>query len=135
MSEFSREGELLFSASFPPEVESYRAFRFPWRGEPQRGRGGGGERPALVAERVGGGEEGLVRAYASWNGATEVASWELLGGSDPKGGIMHTLGEVVEKEGFETAIEVRTSEPHVGVRARDASGRVLGTSSAIKPGN
>ena len=129
MSEFSREGELLFSASFPPEVESYRAFRFPWRGEPKR------ERPALVAERVGGaeGEEGLVRAYASWNGATEVASWEILGGSDPKGG-MHSLGEVVEKEGFETALEVSTTEPYVGVRARDASGRVLAYSRTIKPG-
>jgi hypothetical protein len=124
MSEFSREGELLFSASFPPEVESYRAFRFPWRGQPAR------ERPALVAERVG--EEGLVRAYASWNGATEVASWELLAGSDPRR--MNPVGEV-PREGFETAIEVRTSEPYVGVRARDASGRVLGTSRAIKPGN
>jgi hypothetical protein len=133
MSEFSREGELLFSASFPPEVESYRAFRFPWRGEPQRGRGGrgGGERPALVAERVGGGEEGLVRAYASWNGATEVASWEVLAGSDPRR--MNPVGEV-PREGFETAIEVRTSEPYVGVRARDASGRVLAYSKAIKPG-
>jgi hypothetical protein len=41
----------------------------------------------------------------------------------------------VPREGFETAIEVRTSEAYVGVRARDQSGRVLGTSSAIKPGN
>ena len=143
MSEFSREGELLFSASFPPEVESYRAFRFPWRGEPQRRRGGrggggrggrgggrgGGERPALVAERVGGGEEGLVRAYASWNGATEVASWELLGGSDPR-----RMNPVVEvpREGFETAIEVSTAEPYVGVRARDALGRVLAYSKPVE---
>ena len=58
MSEFSREGELLFSASFPEEVESYRAFRFPWRGQPKR------ERPALSAERVegGGAEEQIGRA-------------------------------------------------------------------------
>src|SRR5215218_7020265 len=33
-SEFSRDGELLFDAAFPPLVESYRAFRFPWSGHP-----------------------------------------------------------------------------------------------------
>jgi hypothetical protein len=33
-SEFSRDGELLFSANFPPKVESYRASRFPWRESP-----------------------------------------------------------------------------------------------------
>jgi hypothetical protein len=47
---------------------------------------------------------------------------------------MNPVGEV-PREGFETAIEVSTAEPYVGVRARDQSGRVLGTSSAIKPGN
>ena len=34
LSEFGRDGELLFDARFPPEVESYRAFRFPWSGQP-----------------------------------------------------------------------------------------------------
>ena len=34
-SEFSRDGELLFDACFPSEVESYRAFRFPWKGQPE----------------------------------------------------------------------------------------------------
>jgi hypothetical protein len=34
-SEFSKHGELLFDASFPSELESYRAFRFPWKGQPQ----------------------------------------------------------------------------------------------------
>src|SRR5215216_3085750 len=32
-SEFSEDGELLFDASFPSELESYRAFRFPWKGQ------------------------------------------------------------------------------------------------------
>ena len=72
-SEFSRDGELLFEASFPPEVESYRAFRFPWRGEPQT-------RPAVVAET---GEGDEVEIYVSWNGATEVATWRVLAGPGP----------------------------------------------------
>src|SRR5215217_1769024 len=41
LSEYSRDGDLLFNASFPPEVESYRAFRFPWSGQPD-------EDPALA---------------------------------------------------------------------------------------
>ncbi|MBA3790084.1 MAG: arylsulfotransferase family protein, partial [Rubrobacter sp.] len=36
-SEFSKEGELLFDANFPPEAESYRAFRFEWIGRPSNG--------------------------------------------------------------------------------------------------
>jgi hypothetical protein len=34
VSEFSGDGEMLFDARFPPECESYRAFRFPWSGYP-----------------------------------------------------------------------------------------------------
>ena len=41
-SEFHEEGELLFDANFPPGVESYRAFLFPWVGRP-------GDRPAVAA--------------------------------------------------------------------------------------
>jgi hypothetical protein len=37
------------------------------------------------------------------------------------------------REGFETVITVKTTEPYVGVRAVDASGKVLGSSRAIKP--
>ena len=33
-SEFAEDGDLLFSARLPAEVESYRAFRHPWIGRP-----------------------------------------------------------------------------------------------------
>jgi PAS domain-containing protein len=67
-SEFGRDGKLLFSASFPTETESYRAFRSAWGGQPD------GD-PAITAE-LGPDEE--VTLYASWNGATEVAAWKVL---------------------------------------------------------
>jgi hypothetical protein len=121
-SEFSGDGELLFDANFPPEVESYRAFRFPWSGHPS-------DDPAVAAEP---GPDGEVTLYASWNGATEVATWQVLAGADPDR--LRTVGSVA-RAGFETTIAVRTAEPYVGVRARDRSGRALGTSRAIKPGN
>src|SRR5215216_5173057 len=123
-SEFSREGDLLFNATFPPEVESYRAFRFPWSGQP------GDEEPAVAVEA---GSADEMRLYASWNGATEVASWQVVAGSSPDK--LEPVGSSAPKEGFETAIRVNTSEPYVGVQARDGSGRVLGTSRAVKPIN
>jgi hypothetical protein len=121
-SEFSRDGKLIFDASFPPEVESYRAFRFPWKGYPQ-------DDPALAAKR---GPDGKVTLYASWNGATEVASWEVLAGSNPDQ--LEPAGSTPRK-GFETVITLDTKEPYVGVRAKDGSGRVLGTATPVRLGD
>jgi Arylsulfotransferase (ASST) len=119
-SEFSKDGELLFSANFPTETESYRAFRFQWSGQPD-------DEPAVAAES-GPGEE--VALYASWNGATDVATWEVLAGPNPDA--LQAVASAPSK-GFETAITLETTEAYVGVRAKNASGRVLGTSGAVKP--
>jgi hypothetical protein len=126
-SEYSRDGDLLFNASFPPEVESYRAFRFPWSGQPD-------DDPAIAAESE---SDGNVTVYASWNGATEVASWQVLAGPGPDR--LKPVGGATPREGFETAITVRTAGPYVSVQAKDRSGRVLGTSkpqsdTSHKPG-
>ena len=118
-SEFTSDGDLVFDASFPPLVESYRAFRFPWSGHPS-------DRPVAVAERA---SEEEVRVYASWNGATQVATWEVLAG--PRSGQLESLVSV-PREGFETAMLVRTKKPYVVVRAKDRSGRVLGATEAVK---
>jgi hypothetical protein len=126
-SEFSNGGELLFSASFPPKVESYRAFRFPWRAHPSE------EEPAVAAERgPAEEEEEEVTLYASWNGATEVASWQVLAGSDPER--LRAVGSAARREGFETAMVVGSAEQrYFSVQARDSSGRVLGASEAVRP--
>jgi Arylsulfotransferase (ASST) len=121
-SEFSYEGKLLFNAYFRPEHVSYRAFRFPWVGQPS-------ENPAVVAET---GPDGKVTVYSSWNGATEVASWQVLAGPNPER--LKSVGSA-PKDGFETAITVHTAEPYVGVQAKDRSGRVLGISKVVKVGN
>jgi hypothetical protein len=122
-SEFSRDGELLFSGSFPPDFSptdlSYRAFRLPWSGHPV-------DRPAAAATRA---SKDKVRIYASWNGATEVTAWEVLAG--PDAGRLEPLGSV-PRDGFETAMLAQTSGPYVAVRAEDRSGEVLGTSEPVK---
>ena len=122
LSEFSHEGGLLFNGAFPTEGESYRAFRFPWKGQPK-------DDPALVARR-GHGDE--VTLYVSWNGATEVATWQVLAGPSPD-----SLEEVASapRKGFETAIVLRTTETYVGVQAKDRSDRTLGASKSLKLGS
>jgi hypothetical protein len=112
-SEFSRGGELLFHAAFAPWGESYRAFRLPWSGRPD-------DDPTVTTA---GGRKGKTTLYASWNGATEVAAWQVFAGPGPD-----ELAPVnsVPRRGFETVIEVETAEPYVGVRAEDRSGRPMG---------
>jgi arylsulfotransferase ASST len=119
-SEYSKEGELLFDLQFSGETQSYRAFRQEWSGRPA-------EVPAVAAEK---GKGDKVNVYASWNGATEATTWRVLAGPNPE-----DLGPVgsVPWEGFETAMAIRTDEPYVAVRAEDDSGRVLGTSEAVRP--
>ena len=117
-SEFTKHGGLLFSASLPPKDASYRAFRFPWSGHPS-------DQPVAVAERV---SEEEVRVFASWNGATQVATWEVLAGPSPN---QLKSSRSVPRNGFETAMLVRTAEQHIVVRAKHRSGRVLGTSAPV----
>jgi hypothetical protein len=122
ISEFSEDGEMLFDATLLRKNESYRAFRFSWSARPS-------DQPAAVAERV---SEEEVRVYASWNGAAEVATWEILAARHQ--GRLKSLGQV-PRNGFETAMVVRTSDPYVAVRAKDSSGRALGTSKVLRPGS
>jgi hypothetical protein len=119
LSEFSRDGKLIFDANFTPELESYRAFRFPWKGQPE-------DVPALVGES---GPEDKVTLYVSWNGATGASTWEVLAGGDPDK--LEPVGSVPRK-GFETVLTLKTDEPYVAVRATDDSGRMLGTSKTLK---
>jgi hypothetical protein len=94
-SQFSAGGRLVFDARLPVDDGSYRAYRFAWRGRPVTS-------PVAVVR------DGSV--YASWNGATDVAFWQV--GS-----------RRVRASGFETSIPVSGSP--VVVRALDARGRVL----------
>ncbi|CAA9422312.1 MAG: hypothetical protein AVDCRST_MAG01-01-2354 [uncultured Rubrobacteraceae bacterium] len=112
-SEFTKDGELLFHAAFAPWGESYRAFRLPWGGRPD-------DDPTVTSE---GGRGDSVTLYASWNGATEVAAWQVFAGPGPD-----ELDPIdsVPRRGFETVIEVKTKEPYVGVQAEDRSGKALG---------
>jgi hypothetical protein len=119
ISEFSQEGELLFDLRVSAEHRTYRAFRLAWSGTPL-------DQPACVAQRT---SDKEVELYASWNGATEVDSWEVLAGQDPVH--LESVGSIA-RDGFETAMVVQSSEPYMAVQAKDRSGRVLGASTPVE---
>jgi len=121
LSEQTPAGEVLFDAHLPSGWESYRTFAEPWRGRPD-------SPPALAAQA---GADGGATAYASWNGATEVASWRALAGPSPAA---LAAGAPVAKSGFETAIALPglAAGAYVRVQALDAAGAVIGSSRVVR---
>ncbi|HCM49018.1 MAG TPA: hypothetical protein DIS91_00520, partial [Microbacterium sp.] len=68
--------------------------------------------------------------FASWNGATEVASWLLVTGPDEASAVEIARAP---RERFETEIPIpagATLGAYVGVRAMDAAGEVIGGGAA-----
>lgn len=120
ISELDEKGTLLLDAHMAPGMGSYRAFRFPWTGHPL-------QPPAVSARVLATGDETAV--YASWNGASEVASWRVLGGSDPAS---LRARATMPDSGFESSIVVPDAYAYVAVQALDASGRLLVSSPAVK---
>jgi hypothetical protein len=117
-SEFSAAGQLLFDADFSGSIQSYRCFRFPWIARPT-------QPPALAVDPA---TNGTVKAYASWNGATEVATWEVLGGTDASK--LTSLG-TFQRTDFETTLSVKPAGSLLAVRAIDANQVILGTSPTL----
>jgi hypothetical protein len=122
-SEYAPSGALLFDAHLPGRSQSYRGYRFQWTGTPTGA-------PSVAAAA---GAGGALTVYASWNGATNIASWSVLAGATPT-----QLAPVASapRSGFETVIATPPNPSgapvYVMVQALDAAGNVLGTSRAIE---
>lgn len=115
-SEYTPDGRQIFNGTFPAGIGSYRAFRFPWTGYPRT-------RPSIAVARA---KNGTVVLYASWNGATQVAGWRVLGGSRP--GRLHALGPVHARTGFETTLRLHAQPKYLAVQAVSSRETLLGTS-------
>jgi hypothetical protein len=121
-SEYSAGGQLLYDAHLHGSYESYRAYRFPWTGSPS-------SPPAIAASAArAGGAGGHLIVYASWNGDTRTATWQVLAGPTPQ-----QLAPVASapRDGFETSITTPGADAYVAVQALSASGAVLGSSRTI----
>lgn len=117
-SEFAANGTLILDGHFPIGDQSYRAFAAAWTGHPA-------DRPAAAA-RVNPAGGSVV--YASWNGATQVATWTVLAGKTPTALVQ---AGSQRRSGFETRITVHSSGPYFAVTAHDARGHVLGRSATV----
>ena len=116
--EYGPSGKRLLEARFPGNDLSYRTMREQWVGEPLT-------TPRARPRQAG----GKTTVYASWNGATEVASWRVL--ATPRPGRARAPARVMDRDrdrtppraqrrmtavasaarsGFETAIPVPSGE-------------------------
>jgi outer membrane protein assembly factor BamB len=114
-SEYTPNGKQIFNASFVLGVNTYRAYRFPWTGRPTIP-------PDLDISPAG---RHHLKLYASWNGATGVAAWRVLGGDRPT-----SLSYVTRatRTGFETTIKLTSALPYLAVQALNSRGSVMTTS-------
>jgi hypothetical protein len=119
MTEFDAEGNVRYDASFADGSASYRMFRFPWHGNPQG-------RPSIKLAQDAG---GALTARVSWNGATDVARWQFLSGTNASR--LKQLASV-PRQGFETSVTVASPASHVAIAALDGKRRPIGRTTAIK---
>jgi hypothetical protein len=119
-SEYSPSGRKLLEANFPGADLSYRETLAQWVGVPLTPPRG------AVRQRHGG-----AVVYASWNGATQLASWRVLAAAGS--GRLAPVASA-RKTGFETAIRVPAGESSFEVQALAANGKVIGTSKPF-PGS
>jgi len=116
-SEFTPAGDVRFDASFGDGSVSYRALRFPWVGRPASS-------PAVVAASN---SDGTMTVHASWNGATDVAWWQVRAG--PARSRLRPV-HTARRTGFETAITVPSAR-YVSLVALDRAGKELGVSATV----
>jgi hypothetical protein len=118
-TEFDSSGRVLLDGTLGKNVQDFRTYLSPWSAQPTTA-------PA-IAVQAGAGGSGTATVEASWNGATAVASWQVLAGTSAES-LVPVL--TVPRSGFQTTIPVSTAEPDLAVRALSATGQVLGTSAA-----
>ncbi|MCB0190794.1 MAG: aryl-sulfate sulfotransferase [Anaerolineae bacterium] len=89
VTEFKSDGTKVFELTFAKPNISYRAFRFPWQGQPVT-------QPTLVVQTDG----ATATLSYSWNGATDIATYRIYGGEAPE---PSGLIETQIKTGFENS--------------------------------
>jgi hypothetical protein len=128
-SEFAAAGDLLYLGTIPSITldsshtatnYSYRAYRETWVGKPYY--------PPAIALQPGS-SRGQTIVYTSWNGATEVASWQFLAGPNAPGMVPV---QTVAKTGFETSLTTAAPGPFFQTKALDVHGNVIGASNILR---
>ncbi|OAL56086.1 hypothetical protein IQ07DRAFT_498982 [Pyrenochaeta sp. DS3sAY3a] len=119
-AELNSNGDILLDVQFGKTnaVNCYRAFKQPWQGKPST-------KPDLLWDKEGN------RAYFSWNGATDVETWEVYtaNASDSKSWANITSAR---RTGFETTIDLSNMQVETFVRGKavNSTGGALAWSQA-----
>jgi hypothetical protein len=123
-TEYSASGAVLLDGTLGRGVQDFRTYLSPWSGHPSAP-------PAIAAT----GSGTSVRVSTSWNGATEVASWQFLAGESPSS---LSVVATAPRSGFETSatvtlpVSVSAMPAYVQTRALSAGGAVLGSSAPLR---
>jgi len=117
-SEFNSAGQLLFDASEASGYGSYRGFRFQWSGTPALP-------PSAVAYVS---ADGSIDVHAVWNGAMQVASWDVYAGATDNS---LSLVTSVPWNGLDTKVSVPGTVNAIQIAALDPSGNTIATSATI----
>lgn len=122
-SEHASDGRLLMRANLRDHgMASYRSYKYEWVGWPSQPP----DVHSAAMRRYPNDKNLTTVVHVSWNGATEVATWNLLHSN--------TNGEVTEfiasspRQGFETRFEYEGFAKHVILVALDVNGEELGRS-------
>ena len=112
---------LLILALADVAAHTYRAFKYPWTGRPAAP-------PDVVTEAYFDGDAIKTLMWVSWNGATDVAMWQVMR--------IDRLGDVqvmaqAPRLGFETEILYDGFAGDIFVEALDESGSMLGRSKVV----
>jgi Arylsulfotransferase (ASST) len=113
-TEYDSSGHVLLDGTLGKNVQSFRTYLQPWSGQA----------PGVPSVAVSGSSVAV-----SWNGATNVASWRVLGGSSASA--LAPFASAA-KTGFQTTISLPTAAAFLAVQALDPTGAVLGTSHTVK---
>ncbi|KAE8411958.1 ASST-domain-containing protein [Aspergillus pseudocaelatus] len=121
ISEHTDDGTPVFFATLNDSREmNYRAFKFNWTGEPS-------DKPSLRTYAAAPGSG--TTFWVSWNGATEVAHWNLYGTMSTSEEF--TLLSKVDRQGFQTTYTSTDYHPRAYAEAVSSDGSSLGNSSAV----
>lgn len=123
-SEHAPDGRLLMEASLEAEwLGTYRAYKFEFEGRPA-------SPPDAVSIASTNSDHAETLIYASWNGATEIALWNVYQ-TDAVGDTRALIAQEA-RTGFETIITYASFAEYVVVEAIDRDAAILGESGVIK---
>ncbi len=88
-------GPVLLDGTLGKNVQDFRTYLSPWSGHPTT-------TPSLAVQSG----AGKLTVAASWNGASEVASWQVLGGTSATS---LTPVATAPRRGFQTGIPLASS--------------------------